>query len=694
MARLSTFHTRSAEDLAWLGSIVAAAVLAAAFAWLAPSLAELLPSPSHPFFSAWAYKVQPEPLEDVRAALALATPFAVAAGVLALGSRRPARRSLDPLIVAAQVVGIALLTWSIVRQPHVVAALPVNYLDPLLVSARNLVAGVLIGVVAAGFILCWSGTMPKPLTRLGGLVRRPWLVLALAAVSTVIFLLPAVITDATVGQSGLFTSKGVGLHAEDYLAVINGRTPLVNYIGEYANLLPFAIAPLLAAFGSSMTAFTVLMSTLSAIALLAIFGVFTEITRRPWLALVLYVPFLALALFPWHEDGVFRQFAGDYYAVLPDRLLGPFLLGWLCALSIRTRRVPAWALFLLAGLTLINNSEFGTGALLASALAMVLGSDRSVRLRRRLLEIGRGAAIGLVAAVAIVCAITLVRTGSLPDPALLSYYSRLVLRQSYGLLPMPSLGLHWALYATYAAALVTASVRYARDDPDRILTGMLGFSGALGLTTGMYFVGRSTEFQLMILFPVWAFCLALVGWTGAMALRAARADKEHLRRLLLPAVAALVGFGLMVSAIGRVSPPWRQVSRLSEGGQPVYDMPNAQRFIESRTVPGEHVLVVGTPVDHRLAERAGVVNVSPLNGLLALVSSVEADRALDQLRAEHGTKVFEVVTVGNPINRFIALPEFAAISGGAATGWKRRTRAVGCGFGAPSVRLPVPRIAP
>jgi hypothetical protein len=661
VARLRASYPRSAEDLAWLGSIVAAAPLAAAFAWLAPPLADLLPSPSHSFFSAWAYKVRPEPLEDVRAALALATPFAVAAGVLALGSRRPVRPSLDPLIIAAQVVGIVLLTWAIARQPRVLAPLPTNYLRPLLLSVYNLGAGALIGVVAAGFIVWWHGTAPKALTRLPGLLRRPWVVLALAALSTVIFLLPAVITDATVGQSGLFTSKGVGLHAEDYLAVINGRTPLVNYIAEYANLLPFAIAPLLAAFGSSMTAFTLLMCTLSAIALLAIFGVFTEVTRRPWLALVLYVPFLALALFPWHEDGVFRQFAGDYYAVLPDRLLGPFLLAWLCALSIRTRRVPAWALFLLAGLTVINNSEFGSGALVASAVAIFLGSNRSVPLRRRLVDIGRGAAIGLVGAVAIVCALTLVRTGSLPDPALVNYYSRLVLRQSFGLLPMPSLGLHWALYATYAAALVTAAVRYARDDPDRMLTAMLAFSGALGLTTGMYFVGRSTQVQLMILFPVWAFCLALVGWTGATALRAARADKVRLRRLLLPAVAALVGFGLMVSAIGRASPPWRQVSRLSLGGQPVYDMPNAQRFIEAHTVPGEHVLVIGTPVDHRLAERAGVVNVSPLNGLLALVSSVEADRALDQLRADDGTQVFEVVTERNSINKFIALPEFAVI---------------------------------
>jgi hypothetical protein len=72
-------------------------------------------------------------------------------------------------------------------------------------------------------------------------------------------------------------------------------------------------------------------------------------------------------------------------------------------------------------------------------------------------------------------------------------------------------------------------------------------------------------------------------------------------------------------------------------------------------------LVVGTPVDHRLADRAGVTNVSPLNSLIALVSADEADRSLDQLQDEHGTEVFEAVTAPNPINPLIRIPEFATI---------------------------------
>ena len=46
-------------------------------------------------------------------------------------------------------------------------------------------------------------------------------------------------------------------------------------------------------------------------------------TRGPWTALALYLPFLALALFPWNDNGPFRNFDANYYAILPGRLLRP-----------------------------------------------------------------------------------------------------------------------------------------------------------------------------------------------------------------------------------------------------------------------------------------------------------------------------------------------------------------------------------
>ena len=44
----------SAEDLAWIGVIVAAAFLVIAFIWITPVLAKLYPEPSRTFFRARA----------------------------------------------------------------------------------------------------------------------------------------------------------------------------------------------------------------------------------------------------------------------------------------------------------------------------------------------------------------------------------------------------------------------------------------------------------------------------------------------------------------------------------------------------------------------------------------------------------------------------------------------------------------
>ncbi len=90
-------------------------------------------------------------------------------------------------------------------------------------------------------------------------------------------------------------------------------------------------------------------------------------------------------------------------------------------------------------------------------------------------------------------------------------------------------------------------MRHLREEENRTLTGMLAFSGAFGLVTGMYFVGRSVEFQLMLLFPVWGFSLALLAWTAGGALRGARADRDRVRRLLIPAAAAMIGLGVMIA---------------------------------------------------------------------------------------------------------------------------------------------------
>jgi hypothetical protein len=654
----------SAEDIAWLGLVPATLLLLAAFFWLAPSLAKLYPGPNQTIFPEWRSLINPEPLEATRYLLAAAMPPVLAAVVLVLGTGRPARRSLDSAVIAMQLAAIAFIAWSVAHQISVLppgALTPPNYFDRLLLSVPNLLAGVGIGLVLTALA---ASRAELPLRRLRPLARalsgRRGIALAAAVGLTALWLLPALVTDATIARAGVIPAGHIPAQAEDYFAVVNGRTPTVDYIPIYVHLLPVALAPVLSAFDSSLTAFSISMCLLSLVALLAVYATFSQVTERPWAALALYVPFLAISLFPWDRHGGQWEFNGNYYGFFPGRYVGPFVVAWLCALSLRRRGLPAWALFVAAGLAALNNAEFGVPCVLAVIVALSFGADRSIPVRKRVSALCIHAAAGLLMALALVSGVTLVGSGELPNPGFAVYWSTMFAREGYGLTPMPTLGLHWALYFTYAAVLLTAAVRYVRAAPDATLTAMLAFAGTFGLLTGFYFAGRSLPYQLMLLFPVWGFALALLTWTVTLSLRSARGDPLRLRRLILPAFATLAGFGVMVAAIDRFPLPWQQVERLSASGEAVFDQRADQRFVDAQTTPGDRVLILGVRLDHRIAERAGVVNASPFFSVAALISQREVERAIDFLEDDGGRKVFEHATEGvYPFAK--PLPEFAEI---------------------------------
>ncbi len=189
------------------------------------------------------------------------------------GSSAPGERRFDGAVIALQIGMIVLLVWSVVTQVDELPFLDPDYFAPLLLSVPVLVAGVAIGVALTLLALArrW------PFDRLDAPARTSagWKagVLLVALVLTALWLLPAVFTDANVSEGGAIPSGHVPVQSEDYYAVANGRTPLVDYVAQYVQLLPLVFAPLLAAFDLSITSTSVLMVTLSVIALLAIYGV-------------------------------------------------------------------------------------------------------------------------------------------------------------------------------------------------------------------------------------------------------------------------------------------------------------------------------------------------------------------------------------------------------------------------------------
>jgi hypothetical protein len=154
---------------------------------------------------------------------------------------------------------------------------------------------------------------------------------------------------------------------------------------------------------------------------------------------------------------------------------------------------------------------------------------------------------------------------------------------------------------------------------------MLAYSGVLGLGSLSYWVGRSHPLALFGVFPTWGLCIALLSWwvlTRAAARRTAPA--ATLRLWALPSVAVLTAFGLMVSAIAQFPSPraqlWRLEARAAPTAQPQtgalavssFDLSDAARFVEQNTSPGEQVTILAS-LGHGIAERSGVVNVSPFS---------------------------------------------------------------------------------
>jgi hypothetical protein len=164
----------------------------------------------------------------------------------------------------------------------------------------------------------------------------------------------------------------------------------------------------------------------------------------------------------------------------------------------------------------------------------------------------------------------------------------------------------------------------------------------------------------MLIFPAWGFSLALVAWAAALALRSRAGDRLRLRRILIPACLALSGFGAMVATIDRLPQPRAQIDRLRAGGT-APDLAPYERFIEARTAPGEDILLIGVPPEHLVADRAGVVNVSPLNGVTSLISPAEANRSIDELEDSGGDLVIERVSAVPPGGFSFGVPGFAGI---------------------------------
>lgn len=616
-------RTLTPGELAWVALIPCALATLAAIVLLGPPLAQILfQAGSDALWPPgwWEARGRPEPVKHASYLLALLGPLLLATVVLA-GARRGVR--LQPRVVRALVVtGHGLLLAFVIvavlgqRELIVIGRLDVP-LQPIF-SIGTLAAAAALVVVSV-VVLQQRRAAVAALVARETTVRRA-ACLALAGLVTALWLLETVTTDGLVEDQGQMNWT-----LNDAFAVLNGRTPLVDYHLLYGKLVPYPAALALKLFGTTAFVYTLFLTILSALALMAVYAVFRRVARSSLLALGLFVPFVALT-------GLRHMMimAGMW----PMRYGGAYAVAWLTARHIDARgeRWGAWVIFFIGGLAAINSMEFGLGALAASIAALLCA--RPPRSRREVVQLGGAVVGGVAGAVVVVCAGTLLHAGALPNPALLMEWPRIFTTLGWFSLPVPGASLHLVVYATFTAAIAVAAVRVARDADDALLSGMLMWSGVFGLVAGSYYVGRAEDLKLLSMFSAWGFALVLLTLVCVRALAAGER-----RRPTIPQLLVLLGFAIAVCSVVQMPSPVVQLERLTRATPPLAYRPAAERFVRDRTLPGEKVAIL-LPLGHRIAHNLGRENVSPFGFSNAIVTTSQMRTLIDALQDEGVTEVF------------------------------------------------------
>jgi hypothetical protein len=282
--------------------------------------------------------------------------------------------------------------------------------------------------------------------------------------------------------------------------------------------------------------------------------------------------------------------------------------------------------------------------------------------------------LGLAAAVVIVTVFTLLRSGSLPQPLLLTQYDQIYVISGFNLVPTPNGGLHIIIFMTFVAALVVAAMRVRSMHPDRVMTGALAFSGTFGIGAGAYYMGRSLPEVLVALFPAWGLATALLCLLALQALRTQAGRRRAWPVQALPIAGILITLGLFVTAITQFPAPWIQWQRLTADSHTVlFNTGPATSFVRTTTRPGEDVALL-TPLGHIVSKDASVVDVSPYSEQEGIVTYNQLDDVIDALRASHGDKIFSSGILPE-ISQTLIEHGFRIISHDAASGLSEWTEA-------------------
>ncbi|HEU4701688.1 MAG TPA: hypothetical protein VFS37_04330 [Conexibacter sp.] len=628
----------TAAEVAWLAVLPAALIAVTALVLLGPPLGHALLEPEGARF--WADRqvgVHPEPVEHARYLIAIAAPLLLSwltARALRRNPRLPARTA-EGLALAVQVLGVGFVVLCVLAQEQVLGPLYRDAeLRPLLYRYFTTPTLAVAAVATAALVLLLRNARAQAtLARWGRETpARTVAAILVATVGVVVWLSHALYTEATIGFAFRDVVYHVQFPMDETFAVLDGRTPLVDFAAQYGSLWPYAYAAAMSLLGSSASVWLALAVATTGLGMLAIYAVLRRTAHSALYGLILFMPVLAASFYRVGGTLDVRYTYATYYGTFPLRYAGPSLLAWLVARHLAGQRPQArLLLFAAAGIVALNNADAGLAAVGATAAALLWADGRPTR--SGLIRVGVSAAGGLAAAYALVSVLTLLRAGALPDLSLLLRFSRLFASAGFAMVPMPTLGLHVVVFLTFAAAIGVATVRALNAEAHRLLTGMLAWSGVFGLGAGGYFVGRSTPENLIAVFFPWAFALALLTIPAVGSLRRARPSPA--------ALACVFGFAVLGCTLAQTPLPWRQLDRLQHHTAPIFAQPWGQTFIAQHTRPGERAAIL-VLLGHRIGANLGVVNVSPYSAMASMPTVEQLEETIAALRAAGGRKLFLV----------------------------------------------------
>jgi hypothetical protein len=583
--------------------------------------------------------VRPEPTEHARYLIALTGPLLLSGATVVLAGRRTALK-VPPLTTAARAALAAFAAIAVIAQQR--------HVYPPLFTQRGYQKAVYFTlptlIVAGALTLLGAAVLQRPrlVQRLAAASRETLVkrlaATAAAALFVLAWLLTGFNTDGSLVNANFSVSDNIPFWIDESFSILNGQAPLVDFNAQYGHLWAYIAAGGLALLGSSFTVYATVMLAGTAAALAAVYATLRRLVGSSLTTLGLFLPFVATSFFMERGPLGNRYGPSNLFSIFPIRYAGPFLLLWLVVRRIGrpSDRAPV-LLFAVAGLVLINNLEFGVPALGATVAALLWSAPP--RSLRRFGPLAGAAAAGIACAVAAVCVLTLLVAGSLPHFSMLLTFPRIYGAGSFGLLPMPTLGLHLALYATFAAAIVLATVRAAANDgsADPALTGALAWAGVFGLGAGAYFVGRSHPHVLIDLFSAWSLAITLLAIAIVPAILRRPSRRPELAEALV-----LVAFAVGVCSLAQTPMPWTQIQR-------VRNAPPVDRRYETAVVDtvrklthrGETVALF-MKQGHRIADQLGLVDVTPYANIESMMTHRQWEETIVALRRAHGREIILV----------------------------------------------------